>query len=80
MRRAPLLFLIVAAARQLVRRPYLSLSVAAHAALLALLYYVGSYQVALREQAAEVASSLRATSQASSAKRLQDLQTRKRSG
>jgi hypothetical protein len=74
-RRSPLLLLIAAVATQVVRRPYLSLSVAAHAALLALLYYFGSYQMALREQEAEVASSLRATSQASTAKRLQDLQT-----
>ena len=74
-RRYPLLYVIAAAAGQVARRPYLSLSVAAHAALLALLYYFGSYQITLREQEAEVASSLRATSEASSAKRLQDLQT-----
>ena len=74
-RRSPLLFLIAAVFRQIVRRPYLSLSVAAHAALLALLYYFGSYQPELRQQEAEVASSLRATSLASTAKRLQDLQT-----
>lgn len=67
-RQSPLQFLIV-------RRPYLSLSLVAHAALLTLLYYYGSYQVELREQEAEVASSLRATSEASTAKRLQDLQT-----
>ncbi|KQV60720.1 hypothetical protein ASC95_04600 [Pelomonas sp. Root1217] len=70
-RRSPLGFV----ALQVMRRPYLSVSAAAHAALLALLYYFGSYQLALREQEAEVASSLRATSQASAAKRLQDLQT-----
>ena len=70
-RRSPLGFV----AMQVMRRPYLSVSVAAHAALLALLYYFGSYQLARREQEAEVASSLRATSQASTAKRLQDLQT-----
>jgi hypothetical protein len=58
-----------------VRRPYLPLSVAAHAVLLALAYYFGSYQLELRQQEAEVASSLRATSEASTAKRLQDLQT-----
>lgn len=58
-----------------VRRPYLSVSVLAHAALLALLYYFGSYQLTLRQQEADVASSLRATSQASSAERLRDLQT-----
>lgn len=74
-RRSPLLSLLVAAATQLARRPYLSLSVVAHAVLLGLLYYFGSYQLELREQEAEVASSLRATSQASTAKRLQDLQT-----
>lgn len=74
-RRSPLLFLIVAAAAQVVRWPYLSLSVVVHAALLALLYYVGSYQPELRRQEAEVTSSLRATSRASAAKRLQDLQT-----
>ncbi|KQV48725.1 hypothetical protein ASC95_22770 [Pelomonas sp. Root1217] len=74
-RRSPLLFLVVAALTQIARRPYLSVSVAAHAALLALLYYFGSYQLELREQEVEVASSLRATSVASTAKRLQDLQT-----
>ena len=58
-----------------VRRPYLCVSVLAHAALLALLYYFGSYQLTLRQQEAEVASSLRATSEASSAARLRDLQT-----
>lgn len=58
-----------------VRRPYLPVSVLAHAALLALLYYFGSYQLTLRQQEADVASSLRATSQASSAERLRDLQT-----
>ena len=72
---SPLRFLLVAAATQIARRPYASISVAVHAALLALLYYFGSYQMELREQAAEVASSLRATSEASTAKRLQDLQT-----
>jgi hypothetical protein len=74
-RRYPLLYVIAAAARLVGRRPYLALSVAAHAALLALLYYFGTYQITLREQEAEVASSLRATNEASSAKRLQDLQT-----
>jgi hypothetical protein len=67
--------LIVAAITQIARRPYLSLSVVVHAGLLALLYYFGSYQPELRQQEAEVASSLRATSLASTAKRLQDLQT-----
>ncbi len=61
--------------RVLARRPYLSISVAVHGALLALLYYVGRYQLELRQQEAEVASSLRATSVAGTAKRLQDLQT-----
>ncbi len=74
-RRSPLWILIVAVARLLRRRPYLSLSVAAHAALLALLYYFGSYEPQLRQQEAEVASSLRATSLASTTRRLQDLHT-----
>lgn len=74
-RQSPLQFLLVAAVRQVVRRPYLSISVVTHAALLALLYYFGSYQPELRRQDAEVASSLRATNLASTAKRLQDLQT-----
>ena len=76
--RSPLRFLIVAVARQIVRHPYASLSVTVHAALLALLYCFGSYQENLRQHEAdqaEVASSLRATSVASTAKRLQDLQT-----
>ncbi|MDR7271517.1 hypothetical protein J2X20_004185 [Pelomonas saccharophila] len=76
--RSPLLWLIAAAGRQLARRPYLSLSVALHAALLALLYGFGSYQLALSQgasDAVEVASSLRATHEAGTAKRLQDLQT-----
>ncbi|HEU4779275.1 MAG TPA: hypothetical protein VFS58_05270 [Steroidobacteraceae bacterium] len=72
---SPLRFLLIAAGTQIVRRPYLSISVVAHAALLALLYYFGSYQPELRRQDAEVASSLRATSLASTTKRLQDLQT-----
>lgn len=72
---SPLRFLMVAAGLQIARRPYFSTSVAAHAAILALLYYFGSYQLELRQQEAEVASSLRATSEASTAKRLQDLQT-----
>jgi hypothetical protein len=72
---SPLRFLILAAATQVARRPYVSTSAAVHAVLLALIYYYGSYQVELHEQAAEVASSLRATSEASTAKRLQDLQT-----
>ena len=74
-RKAPLQYLIVAAARQVARRPYLSLSVFAHAALLALLYYYGSYQPELRRQDADVASSMRATAAASTARRLQDLET-----
>jgi hypothetical protein len=73
--RSPLWILIVAVARLLRRQLYLSLSVAAHAALLALLYYFGSYEPQLRQQEAEVASSLRATSLASTARRLQDLHT-----
>jgi hypothetical protein len=72
---SPLQFLIAAAVTQVMRRRYLSISVAVHAALLALLFYFGSYQLELREQEAEVASSLRATSLASTAERLEDLQT-----
>ena len=68
-------FLVESAITLLVRRPYLSLSVAAHAVLLTLLYYFGSHELELREQEAEVASSLRATSEASTVKRLQDLRT-----
>ena len=74
-RQSPLRFLFVTAATQISRRPYLSLSIVAHAALLALMYYYGSYQPELRQQEADVASSLRATSRASTAKRLQDLAT-----
>jgi hypothetical protein len=72
--RSPLQFLIVAAVKEIVRRPYISLSIAAHAALLALLYYHGNYQLELRKQEAEVASNQRAISLGSTAKRLQDLQ------
>lgn len=67
--------LVAVTARELARRPYLPLSILAHAALLALAYYFGSYQPGLREQAAEVTSSLRATDVASTANRLQDLET-----
>ena len=67
--------LAAVAARELVRRPYLPLSIVVHAALLALAYDLGSHQPGLREQAEEVASSLRATDNASTAKRLQDLET-----
>lgn len=74
-RHSPLQYLVAAAATQIARRPYLSISVVVHAGILALLYYFGSYQPELREQEAEVASSLRATSMASTAKRLQDLKT-----
>ena len=74
-RQSPLQFLFMAAVTQVLRRRYLSLSIVAHAALLALMYYYGSYQPELRQQAADVASSLRATSRADTAKRLQDLQT-----
>jgi hypothetical protein len=72
---SPLQFLFMAAVTQIVRRRYLSLSIVAHVALLALAYYFGSYQPELRQEAADVASSLRATSRASTAQRLQDLQT-----
>jgi hypothetical protein len=77
-RRSPLVFLAVAGARQVVRRPFLSLSVAVHAVLLGSLYEFGNHARELREQRTneiEVASSLRATHVASTAKRLQDLQT-----
>lgn len=73
--RSPLRFLIVAAARQLVRQPYVPISLAAHTALLTLLYYFGSYQLELHHQEAEIASSLRATSLAATVGKLQDLQT-----
>jgi hypothetical protein len=67
--------LVAVTVREIRRRPYLPLSVVAHAVLLALAYYFGSYQVGLREQAAEIASSLRATDMAGTARRLQDLET-----
>jgi len=54
------------------------LSVIAHAVLLTLLYYFGSYQPELRAQEDEIASSLHATSVASTAKRLEDLESIKR--
>lgn len=73
--RYPLLMVLEALAGAIGRRPYLAFSLAVHAVLLALLYYFGSYQFELRQQEAEVSSSLRATSQASMAKRVQDLQT-----
>src|SRR5450830_582087 len=76
--RSPLWWLILFLARQLRRQPYLSSSAAVHALLLALLYAFGSYELELRQRAdeeVEVASSLRATSVAGTAKRLQDLQT-----
>lgn len=56
-------------------RPYLSLSLIVHVALLATMYYFGSYQPELRKQGEQVASSLRATHEASTVKRLQDLHT-----
>jgi hypothetical protein len=68
-------FLGAAAAAQLARRPYVPISLLAHAALLALIYYFGSYQLQAREQESEVASSLRATSMANTARRVQDLET-----
>lgn len=76
--RSPLLLLFTAAATQIGRRPYLSMSVLVHAAVLGLLYGFGSYEQDSRQRAAEemeVASSLRATGAVSTAKRLQDLQT-----
>ena len=59
----------------LAQHPYVPLSVIAHAALLALFYYFGSYQLQMQLREAEVASSLRATSMASTGRRLQDLET-----
>lgn len=67
--------LAAVASRQLARRPYLPISIVIHATLLALAYYFGSYQPELRERAAEISSSLRATDAASTEKRLQDLET-----
>lgn len=67
--------LITYAARLVMRWPFLSASVVAHVALLALLFYYGSHTPELRRQEQDVASSLRATSRASTAKRLQDLQS-----
>jgi hypothetical protein len=72
---SPLKFLIVAAGRQVVRRPYVPVSLAAHALLLAWLYYFGSYETELRQQQASVASSLRATDRAVAARQLRDLET-----
>jgi hypothetical protein len=72
---SPLQFLIVAAGKQLVRRPYLPISVVVHAALLTFLYYFGSSQTDLREQETEIASSLRATELAGAARQLRDLET-----
>jgi hypothetical protein len=60
------------------RWPYLSSSVGAHAVLLTLLYFGGSYRSERLEQEAAVASSLRATTETGTVKRLQDLQTIKR--
>jgi hypothetical protein len=76
--RDPLQRLVAAIGRLIARWPYVSLSLVAHAALLTLLYYFGSHQLQRREQEAEVASSLRATSLASTAKRLDDLETIRR--
>ena len=59
-------------------RSCLALSVSAHAVLLTLLYYFGSLQPERRAQAAEVAESLRATHEAGTVKRLEDLHTIKR--
>ena len=59
------------------RHPFLESSLIAHAALLLLLYFYGGYQ-SDRRLKTEVASSLRATSLVSTAKRLEDLQTIKR--
>jgi hypothetical protein len=63
---------------QLARHPDVPLSVLAHVSLLGLLHYFGSYQPEIRQQEAEVASSLHATSLASAARSIQDLETIKR--
>ena len=76
--RSPLWWLMCWLARHIRRRPYLSASVLVHALLLVLWFTWGDHQQELLERASEaveVASSLRATSVASTAKRLQDLQT-----
>lgn len=65
-------------AERLARQPYLPLSLLAHAVLLALLYYFGSYQTRMLQQETVVAESLRATHLASTARRVQDLETIKR--
>jgi hypothetical protein len=68
-------FVVVSVARQIARRPYLVSSVLAHAALVVLCYYFGSFEPEMRQREADVASSLRATQVAGSARRLQDLET-----
>jgi hypothetical protein len=67
--------LVAVTARQIARRPHLSLSIFVHAMLWSLAYYFGSYQVGLRERAEEFTSSLRATNLASANERLQNLET-----
>ncbi len=63
-------------AARLARHPYLPLSLLAHAVLFALLYLLRQLPGPdAPAQEADVASSLRATSMASTAKRLQDLET-----
>lgn len=54
--------------------PYLLASIALHAALGGCLYYFGSYQIELQRQDQQVAASAQATSQARTARRLEDLQ------
>jgi hypothetical protein len=76
--RSPLWWLMCWVARNIRRRPYLSASVLVHALLLVSWFTWGDHQQDLQQRASEaveVASSLRATSVASTAKRLQDLQT-----
>ena len=64
--------------RLLKRHPFVMLSALAHVVALSLLYYFGSYQVAVAQQAAMVSQSVQRTSQMSSqtrtAKRVQDME------
>jgi hypothetical protein len=75
---SPAKFLLMSAGRWILRHPHFVLSATTHATVLALLYYFGSYQPEMRQQEAEVASSMRATSMAGTAKRLRDLETIKK--
>ena len=55
------------------KRPYLIASLALHALLAGYLYYFGTVEFELRRQDEQVASSMRATSQARTARRVDDL-------